>query len=276
MIATIATFFGAIIRFIYHILGNNYALSIIIFTIFTKLILLPLYIKQMKSQEELNKIAPLDKKIREKYKDNKEKMSEEVTKLYAEHKINPLGGCLPLLIQIPIIIAMFYIVKQPLTYIIQMPQEEIKTYTMTLLNKEDVTTGEMQSNEITVAKDNNIIDMSFIGINLGDTPSNVFSKDETEKASPFSLLIPILSLVVSIIQVKQMKKNSNMTEEQMEMQKTNNLMMPLFSAFISYTMPLALGIYWLLGSVFQLVQQYVINKIIKKDTEKEKLLKEGK
>ena len=276
MIQAIASLLGYIIRFIYDIVGQNYFLTIILFTLFTKVILFPLAWGQIKSMEKMNKMADKQKQIQDKYKNDKDKQTEELMKLYQESKVNPLSGCLPLLIQIPIILAMFYIVKQPLTYITQTPQEEIKTYTQQLLNKEDVSEKEMQANELTIAKEKGLIDMQAMpGINLGDIPKNVFSKDENKKASPFSLIIPILTVVLSFLQNKFTQKSSNQTEEQAEMQKTTNLMMPILSGFISYTMPLALGIYWLFGNILQIIQQLVINKIVKKDKEKILALEKG-
>lgn len=264
MIDFIAGILGALIRLIYNIVGQNYGLSIIIFTILTKILLFPITYKQSKAMDEMNKLAPLEKEIREKYKGNKEKMSEELMKVYEQHKINPMGGCLPLLIQIPIIFAMFYIVKQPLTYIIQTPVEQLQEYTQEYLGKEEVTENEIKSYEIQIANKYELIDMNFLGINFGDVPSNVFSKDSQEKASYFTLLVPILSLAFSILQTKLAQKNSNMTDEQKEQQKTMNLMMPLLSAYISYIMPLALGIYWLLGNVLQMLTQWIVNVILKK------------
>jgi YidC/Oxa1 family membrane protein insertase len=263
MIEMIANIFGAIIRVIYNLTQDNYALSIIIFTILTKVLLFPLSLKQMKSSLEMQKIKPKYDEIIKKYKNDKAKQGEEVTKLYSEHKINPLGGCLPILIQLPLILGMFYIVRQPLTYVVQIPQEEIQIYTKQLLNKEEVTKNEMSLSEIKIANKNNLIDMNFLGLNLGDVPSDSFSSDETKKANPFSILIPILSVIFSIYQIKQMQKSSQMTEEQKEMQKSMNLMMPLLSGFIAFTMPLALGVYWLIGSICQIIQQSFISKLIK-------------
>lgn len=272
MISAIAGFLGMIIRFIYSLVGNNYFVSIILFTILTKVILFPLYLGQIKSTEEMKKITPLDQKIREKYKNDKQKQAEELTKLYSEHKINPVGGCLPLLIQIPLILAMFMIVKQPLTYIVKMPQEEIKTYTQEYLEKEEITDRELKENEILVAKNKDLIDMQvFKGFNLGDVPSNVFSKDPAKKASPFSLAIPILTVIISVISNKIMMKFSTMTDEQKQMQKSMNFMMPLLSASIAYTMPLALGLYWLFGNILQIVQQFITNWIVNRDVKKDKL-----
>ena len=276
MIQAIASILGYIIRFIYDIVGQNYFITILLFTLFTKVVLFPLAWIQIKSMEKMNKMSVKQKEIQDKYKNDKEKQTQELMNLYKENKVNPLSGCLPLIIQIPIILAMFYIVKQPLTYIVQTPQEEIKTYTQQLLNKEDVNEKEMQANELLIAKEHNLINMQVIpGINLGDVPSNVFSKDENKKASPISLAIPILTFIVSFLLNKYSQKNTQQTPEQAEMQKTTNLMMPLMSAFFSYAMPLALGVYWLFGSMLQFVQQFIINKIVKKDKEKILALEKG-
>jgi membrane protein insertase, yidC/oxa1 family len=276
MIQAIASVLGYIIRFFYDLVGQNYFITILLFTLFTKVVLFPLAWIQIKSMEKMNKMSVKQKEIQDKYKNDKEKQTQELMNLYKENKVNPLSGCLPLIIQIPIIFAMFYIVKQPLTYIVQTPQEEIKTYTQQLLNKEDVNEKEMQANELLIAKEHNLINMQVIpGINLGDVPSNVFSKDENKKASPISLAIPILTFIVSFLLNKYSQKNTQQTPEQAEMQKTTNLMMPLMSAFFSYAMPLALGVYWLFGSMLQFVQQFVINLVVKKDKEKILALEKG-
>lgn len=276
MIQAIASVLGYIIRFFYDLVGQNYFITILLFTLFTKVVLFPLAWIQIKSMEKMNKMSVKQKEIQDKYKNDKEKQTQELMNLYKENKVNPLSGCLPLIIQIPIILAMFYIVKQPLTYIVQTPQEEIKTYAQQLLNKEDVNEKEMQANELLIAKEHNLINMQVIpGINLGDVPSNVFSKDENKKASPISLAIPILTFIVSFLLNKYSQKNTQQTPEQAEMQKTTNLMMPLMSAFFSYAMPLALGVYWLFGSMLQFVQQFIINKIVKKDKEKILALEKG-
>ena len=277
MITAIAGFFGMIIRIIYELVNNDYLISILIFTLITKIVLFPLSLGQIKSTEKLKKITPKDKEIREKYKNDKQKQSEELTKLYSENKINPLGGCLPLLIQIPIVLAMFYIVKQPLTYIIQTPPEQIKTYTQQVLNKENVTASEITQNELLVAQKMNLIDMQiFPGFNLGDVPSNVFNKEESKRVNPIVLIIPIITVVLSFVQIKLLKSSTSMSDEQAEMQKTMNLTMPILSGVIAFTMPLALGVYWLFGNVIQIGQQLIIQKIIEHDEKKLALDKGGK
>ena len=159
---------------------------------------------------------------------------------------------------------MFVIVKQPLTYITQMPTEKLQEYAQEYLGKEEVTENEIKANEIQIANKYELIDMNLLGVNFGDDPSTAFSKDAEQKASYFTLIVPVLSLVFSILQTKLAQKQSNLTDEQKEQQKTMNLMMPLLSAYISFIMPLALGIYWLLGNVLQMITQWLVKKMLKK------------
>ncbi len=266
MIEAIANLFGAIIRLIYNLVGENYGLSIVIFAVLTKIILFPLNLKQAKSMEEIKKISPMEQEIRKKYKGNNEKIGTELQKLYSEHKINPMAGCLPALIQIPIVIAMFYIVKQPLTYIKQVPNDQIVEYVQEIVGEDkEVSKADIRDNEIRIANDKEIINMDFIGINFGDIPANSVNKNipKEEKPSYYTLIVPVLSLALSILQTKITMKTSNLTDEQKEQQKTMNLLLPFLSAYISYIMPLALGIYWLVGSICQVGSQLLITKLVK-------------
>lgn len=278
LISLIANLLGYVIRFIYNICNKNYFIAIILFTILTKLILFPLFYKQLKSTEETKKIQPEIEKIKNKYKKDQQKQAEALTKLYSDHKINPVGGCLPLLIQIPLIIAMFYIVKYPVTYVLKVPQEQVVEYAKQYLvdangiNLDEITYDKAKAYEIDIAAKCNLIDMK-VGkyLDLGDTPANVFSSDETKRneTSKVSLIIPVLSFVLAFVSNKITQKNASMTEEQEQMQRSMNIMMPLLSASISYSMPLALGIYWLFGSLLSILQQFVMQKILtEKDKEK--------
>ena len=111
---------------------------------------------------------------------------------------------------------------------------------------------------------------------LGEIPKDVFNKNEDQRSSPIALLIPILTIIVSFASTKLQQNTQTMSEEQIEMSKTNNLMMPLLSGFIAYTMPLALGVYWLLGNIISIIQQLVMKKIIKGKEEKKALNEGGK
>ena len=273
MINFISSVLGSVIRVIYNLVGQNYLISLLIFTVLTKLLLFPLMLKQLKSTEGLQRIAPEDKKLREKYKDDPVKLNEEITKLYAENKISPMAGCLLPIIQIPIIIAMFYVVKQPLTYISQMDQATICSYAAQYLNVEET---EMNFNtakqyEINIAKEYDLMDLSINSkISLGDTPKDAFSKDESKKVSKWTLVIPVLSLIFAFVsnQVTMKKSQAQMSEDQAEMQKSMNIMMPILSAYIAYAWPIALGIYWLFGSILSIGQTFLMDKLMDKDETK--------
>ena len=274
MINFISSVLGSVIRVIYNLVGQNYLISLLIFTVLTKLLLFPLMLKQLKSTEGIQRIAPEDKKLREKYKDDPVKLNQEITKLYADNKISPMAGCLLPIIQIPIIIAMFYVVKQPLTYIAQMDQATMNTYTAQYLNVEpdQVTDKIAKQYEINIAKEYNLMDLSITSkISLGDTPKDAFSKDETKRVSKWTLVIPVLSLLFSYLsnfittQLAKKNKTANLSEDQAEMQKSMNIMMPILSAYISFAWPLALGVYWLFGSILGIGQQFLMDKLMAKD-----------
>jgi len=265
MIDWIASIFGALIRFIYDLVGSNYGLSIILFTVLTKLVLFPMNFKQAKAMKEMQKLAPLQDEIRQKYKGNKEKQAEELAKAYEQHKINPMAGCLPLLIQLPIILAMFYIVRQPLTYILQLPDATVIEYAEEYLEKEEVTEKEAKAVEINMASKLGLIDMNFAGVNFGDVPSDSMNKELQDRPSKWTLVVPVLSILLSYLQTWISQRKSTMTEEQKQQQKSMNIMMPILSGYISYIMPLALGIYWLLGNVLGIISQLIIDWMLGKE-----------
>lgn len=111
----ISNILGDVLRVIFGF-THNYGMSIIVFTILVKIILTPLTIKQTKSTFAMSEINPKIKEIQAKYKDKPEKQNEEIQKLYKESDINPLAGCLPLLIQMPILIGLFGVFRDPLHY----------------------------------------------------------------------------------------------------------------------------------------------------------------
>ena len=279
MINFISGLLGAVIRVIYNIVGSNYFIALLIFTFLTKLILFPLMLKQLKSTKSIQKIAPEDKRLREKYKDNQQNLAEELNKLYIENNVSPWAGCLVPIIQIPIIFAMFYVVRQPLTYVLHMDQSQINSYTARYLNVEEsqVTEDIAKSYEIYVANayEDEIglnLDMGF-GLSLGDTPKDsipFFQKDETKRVSKWTLVIPLLSLIFSIISTKVSQKNVQMTEDQAEMQKSMNIMMPILSAWIAICWPLALGVYWLFGNILSIGQQFIMDKLMEDNNEPKK------
>lgn len=113
----IAKILGQLLYFIYNTIAfHNYGLSLVLFTIIVKLALLPLTLKQLKSTQRMQEIQPELQKIQQRYKNDKEKLNQEMMKLYQEKGVSPFGGCLPMLVQLPILFALFYVIRRPLTY----------------------------------------------------------------------------------------------------------------------------------------------------------------
>ena len=116
MTRLVAVPLGYLINGIYNLV-DNYGISIILMTILIRIIILPLYSMQIKSSEQMMLVQPKVKEIQTKYKDTPEKMQEKLQELYQEHNIKPAMGCLPLLIQLPIIWGLFGLLRNPMTYI---------------------------------------------------------------------------------------------------------------------------------------------------------------
>lgn len=228
-----AQVFGYLLGLIYGIV-NDYGIAIIIFTLLTKLLLMPFTIKQMKSSKAMAAIQPKMKEIQEKYKDNKEKQNQMLVELYKEHKYNPMSGCLPLLIQFPIIIGLFTALREPSTYVFVGNPELALTATQDTF-------------------------LWIKNLSLPDLMSNIFS------TGPSWLLglpgiMPILSSILTYFQMAsqnastQTAGNSAMNNQMKIMQ----IMFPVMILFWGTSLSAGLILYWTVGSVFQIVQQYVM------------------
>jgi YidC/Oxa1 family membrane protein insertase len=122
----IAKILGQLLYLIYNTVAfHNYGVALILFTVITKLALFPLTIKQLKSTQKMQEIQPELQKIQQRYKNDKEKLNQEMMKLYQEKGVNPMGGCLPMLFQLPILFALFYVIRKPLTYMLGWTKEVI-------------------------------------------------------------------------------------------------------------------------------------------------------
>ena len=113
---SIARLLGSLLKVIYDLVGN-YGLAILFFTIIVRIILLPLNIKQQRSMMRMQAVSPLITEIQEKYKNDKEKSAQETMKVYQKYKISPMAGCLPMLIQFPVLIALIWVIYDPGRYL---------------------------------------------------------------------------------------------------------------------------------------------------------------
>lgn len=274
---------GTFLRIIYNTLAfKNYGLSIILLTVIIKSLLLPLIIKQYRSTAKISVVQPKIQEIQKKYKDNPQKLNEETMKLYKENNINPASGCLPLLIQMPILFSLYYVISQPLKYMFRVPAQAINQlfsmipagagkianlHDLSVINYFSQNTDKLSGVNSLIKKDY-LLNMNFFGINLGRIPSLDFNKlfgNSPDMQAWYLLLIPILAIVTTYI---SMKYSSNQESQPGNSQNQNSMMknMALFSTvttgFISFTVPAGLGLYWIISNIYQLLQQLFINKFI--------------
>lgn len=258
---------GYVLSFFYGIF-HSYGLALIFFTIVMKLILLPFAIKQQKSQVGMMRVKPKEEAIRKKYANNKEKMNQEIMNLYQAESVNPMSGCLPLLLQMPILFGLYGVINKPLTYIFHLTQEQIVAVDTAMSTSFHTQPGYFQIPMAEAMASNmdklsflpqtvHAIDFNFLGINLAHTPS----------LSHFDILwlIPILAGVSAYFSgVLSQKMASVGTSDQAAaggMNKMMMLMMPLMSVWITFTTPAGVGFYWTLSNLLIMLQSYVLNRI---------------
>ncbi len=270
--------FAFILRSIYDLVGS-YGLAIIIFTIVTKIIILPLSIKSKKSMAKMQKLQPKLKELEAKYKNDKQKYQEEMAKLYQTEDVSPLGGCLPTLITLPIMMGLYWPISEPLKHLMNLTAEQIALITERLGMATEtgfvsqIALAQKVYENFDLVKDisPNIIpmDMNFLGINLGATPS----------FSTFNLLflIPIISgLSAFLLNKLTMELQYRSTGTRMQNQGAMTLMMPLMSVWIGFSLPAGLGLYWIVSNLVAMVQEVFLSKYMEREIKKEAAIEEQK
>ncbi len=155
----IGKLFGGVMLYIYNTIGvHNYALSLVLMTVIYKVLLLPISINQSKSTLKMQELQPELQRIQERYKNDKERLQEEQAKFYQEKGYNPMKGCLPMLIQFPIIIALFYVIRMPMAYMLKTPAtavsymaiESVDKGYLTENNLKNITFKDLENDEISI------------------------------------------------------------------------------------------------------------------------------
>ena len=269
----IANIFGYLLNFIYNIL-DNYGFAIIIFSILVKLILLPLTIKQQKTMEKTTKMQEELKSLQFKYKNDQEKLNKEMMDLYKRENISPMSGCLSSIVQIVLILAVFFLVKSPLTYMKKVDTSVIEEYTNKIETKTNYPEVEIIK-EFGQENEELYINMNFLGLDLSSVPSSNLTDYRT-------LIIPFLYVISSVVSTKltmnMQKKNKNNEEEKDKkgetaediMQSTSksmSYMMPIMAFSISLAAPLGLALYWLMSNILMILERICINIFMKKKEE---------
>lgn len=269
--------FGYIIGFFYN-LTNNYVLSLLLMTICVKLILLPSSIKQQKSMIKTQRMQPKIRRIREKYAGNQQKMNEAMNELYAREGYSSMtGGCLPLLLQFPIMMGVFAVNYRLLSYVLKIPTDVIDILKAEVLKLSNLTNYESQElrleltalthfNELdlsaipaeTVTKINEFIEnFQFLGIDLSRTPS-------TDMGWDLLWLIPILTGVTSLMMgvytwLRQRKTNPEMAKN--PSMGCMSLLSPAMSIYFSFLFPASVGVYIIMSSLLSFIQMLITNKV---------------
>lgn len=292
-----ANIFGYLLQLVYHLV-NNYGLAIISFTVVIKILLLPLSIKQQRSMKKSAELNEKMKVLQFKYKNDPEKLNQEMMNLYKSENMSPFSGCLTSIVQFLLLISIFYLVRSPLTYMEKIPTENINNYVQQL--KDDGKTISQVYPEIDVIRDyeflkeknpedENVekanIQMNFLGLDLSKIPQ--------QNMSDYTVyIIPILYILSSFIYIRmttamQEKQNKKKQEEKevkidgttgqelvpqeennemdavMQTNKMMSWMMPIMSISIAFVAPLGLALYWLVSNILMIAERLILDKIIK-------------
>lgn len=284
----IFSFFGSIFGYVLYaayFLVQNFGLAIIIFTIIFKVVLFPFSIKQQKSMAANARLQKKQNELKEQYKNNKEKYNEEVQKLYNKENVSPMGGCLTSFLPMFVMLGIYYSVVMPITnvlhiakdtyeafaqYINQIPGVSINSTSIysqidviklfnnpksfEMLSNSDVVNSIFKPEEMAAIK-NLSGGFNFLGLDLLSTPSK-------EGIISWAMLIPVLCLVTSLgSQILMQRMNGNAMGNQQGCMKYMLYFFPLLTAYIAYSVPCAVGFYWICSTVFGFVQSFIMNKI---------------
>ena len=296
-----ANIFGYLLQFLYQVV-NNYGVAIILFTVIIKLLLLPLSIKQQRTMKKSTELQEKMKVIQFKYKSDPEKMNQEMMNLYKSENMSPFSGCLTAIIQLLLLLSIFYLVRSPLTYMEKIPQDSISNYVTQLqengkavsqvypeidLIRESNWLKEQNPDDPNVEKLN--LQMNFLGLDLSKVPQ--------QNMTDYTVyIIPVLYILSSFVSIKmttamQAKKNKQQKEEKeakdikidgttgkelvpqeeennemdavMQTNKMMSWMMPIMSISIAFKAPLGLALYWLISNILMIAERLILDKVIK-------------
>lgn len=279
-----AKIFGYILNFIYGLIGN-FGISIIVFTILLRLILLPMTIKQQKTMKKSKKIQEKMKEIQDKYSNDPERLNREILSLYQDEKMSPFSGCLSSILQIVVVIAVFFVISRPLTYMKQLPESTINEYKEQISDKIEDNQNYVEIAIIKhLAKTEDAVDinMDFFGLDLSDVPSQNYSDIKV-------FIIPALYIITSIVSTKitmaatntKKKEETKATKEDKKLVKVENdsdememienmnknmtYMMPIMTVMIALIAPLGLALYWFVSNLVMIIERLLMKKFIKEE-----------
>lgn len=282
--------FAWLVRLFYN-LTNSYGVALILFTLVIKLIMLPFQMKSKKSMMRMSRVSGQMQELQKRYAKNQAKLQEEMQKLYEEEGVNPMSGCLWSLIPFPILIALYSIIRQPITHFMMLSKDVLQTVVqsaadagvnLTNIVMMDKATGTPalkdglyqlasygQINLVKAVQEMGLstpegwfdMNYNFLGLDLTATPWEYVKNFTFTWAVIGVILIPILAGLSQFVFSKlTMKTQPQADAAGGASMKSMMYMMPLMSVYIAFIMPAALGVYWIAQNVFSLIQEAILNK----------------
>jgi YidC/Oxa1 family membrane protein insertase len=247
--------FESIMVFIHaHLVGGSWGLAIVGLTVLTRAVLVPLTFKQLRSMQEMQRMAPEINKLKEKYKDDKQRQQQEIMKFYQENKINPLASCLPFLLQLPVFISLFYMLRTDLKF--DICGQQLREYYSRELHRPITKNSQIPEHAVKVMG-HTVKGLTEVGCNVVAPGSAkfLFIPDITYKATGAVLIVLIAVYIGSQIASTLMATASADPNQRRMM-----LLLPLVIVAFLFRYPAGLLVYWITTNVWTIGQQYFIRQ----------------
>jgi YidC/Oxa1 family membrane protein insertase len=247
--------FESIMVFIHaHLVGGSWGLAIVGLTVLTRAVLVPLTFKQLRSMQEMQRMAPEINKLKEKYKDDKQRQQQEIMKFYQENKINPLASCLPFLLQLPVFISLFYMLRTDLKF--DICGQQLREYYSRELHRPITKDSQIPEHAVKVMG-HTVKGLTEVGCNVVAPGSAkfLFIPDITYKATGAVLIVLIAVYIGSQIASTLMATASADPNQRRMM-----LLLPLVIVAFLFRYPAGLLVYWITTNVWTIGQQYFIRQ----------------
>ena len=276
---------------LFYDFSQNYGIALILFALVIKLVLFPFNLKGKKSMIQMNLLSSKMQQLQKQYGKDRERYNLEIQKLYEKEKVNPMSGCLWSFIPIIFLMVLYGIIREPLTYLMNVPADMIETvaeitgvansgtYPQIAMLKAIADPAMMEQVKAALGEAGAglfSMNVEFLGINLANIPQlNFWSAEGGLVWGNIGLfLLPLVSVGTSLLSMYVSMKTNQMNrggEQNEQMAKTNRTMMifmPIMSLWIGFTVPAGLSIYWIAQYIFSIFQELICGRLLKKDYER--------
>ena len=276
---------------LFYDFSQNYGIALILFALVIKLVLFPFNLKGKKSMIQMNLLSSKMQQLQKQYGKDRERYNLEIQKLYEKEKVNPMSGCLWSFIPIIFLMVLYGIIREPLTYLMNVPADMIETvaeitgvansgtYPQIAMLKAIADPAMMEQVKAALGDAGAglfSMNVEFLGINLANIPQlNFWSAEGGLVWGNIGLfLLPLVSVGTSLLSMYVSMKTNQMNrggEQNDQMAKTNRTMMifmPIMSLWIGFTVPAGLSIYWIAQYIFSIFQELICGRLLKKDYER--------